>query len=45
MNAHKYPVKVLRALAHPVRLQILAALARQPAWSHVGNRTYKCVTG
>jgi uncharacterized metal-binding protein/DNA-binding transcriptional ArsR family regulator len=31
MNAHKYPVKVLRALAHPVRLQILAALARQPA--------------
>jgi DNA-binding transcriptional ArsR family regulator len=31
MDAYRYQARVLRALAHPVRLQILDALARQPA--------------
>jgi DNA-binding transcriptional ArsR family regulator len=31
VDAYRYQAKVLRALAHPVRLQILNALASQPA--------------
>ena len=31
MDAYRYQATILRALAHPVRLQILNALARQPA--------------
>jgi DNA-binding transcriptional ArsR family regulator len=31
VDAYRYQAKVIRALAHPVRLQILSALARQPA--------------
>ncbi len=31
VDAYRYQAKVLRALAHPVRLQILNALVRQPA--------------
>jgi DNA-binding transcriptional ArsR family regulator len=30
VDAYRYQAKVIRALAHPVRLQILSALARQP---------------